>query len=133
MLNKGKSFTLIEVIIALFLITVGMLGPFALLQKTLAFTAITSSQLVASYLAQEGVELVRNIRDTNWLGRESWDNGLTECSSGCEFGSTLAGFARKITIQEPTDDQMVVSVEVSWQERGRTHYVYAQTELYDWK
>jgi hypothetical protein len=44
---------------------------------------VSPSKLIATYLAQEGIEIVRNIRDTNWteaaLG--GWDEGLTNCSS----------------------------------------------------
>ena len=41
-----------------------------------------------SYLAQEGIEIVRNIRDSNWLNNRDWKTGLsdenTDCSNGCE-------------------------------------------------
>lgn len=79
---KGRSFTLIEVMIAVFLLTTGMLGSFALIQKTIAFTSDNSFQLRAIYLAQEGIEVVRNIRDNNWLAERTypdevnWDTGL---------------------------------------------------------
>src|SRR3989344_7233349 len=68
-----KGFTLIETIIAIFLLTAGVVGSFSLMQKVTSFTSISSSQFVASYLAQEGVEIIRNIRDTNYLERQTWD------------------------------------------------------------
>ena len=74
---KSKAFTLIESIVAIFLLTVGTVGGFSLLQKTIAFTSITSSQLVAAYLAQEGIEIIRNIRDTNYLEVMPWDDELS--------------------------------------------------------
>ena len=52
---------MIESTIAIFLLIVGTVGAFTLIQKTITFTAISSSQLVASYLAQEGIEVIRNI------------------------------------------------------------------------
>jgi len=156
MLNK--SFTLIEVIIAIFLLTVGTVGAFSLMQKTIAFTAISSSQLAAAYLAQEGIEVVRNIRDTNYLEASSWDDGLGAASDyrldhqsssfpdiGCgnylkydgNFYScssdASAKFQRKITITKPAADKMTIEVEVSWQERGASYHVLAETELYDWR
>jgi prepilin-type N-terminal cleavage/methylation domain-containing protein len=124
-----RGFTLIEVIVAIFLITVGMAGAFNLVQRTIAFTSVSSSRLQAAYLAQGGIELVRNTRDSNWLAGNEWDLNLP---SGTETG-LLGKFDRTITITAPEPDKMVVSVEINWQERGRDHSVTAQTELYNWK
>ncbi len=65
MLSKG--FTLLEVIAAIFLLTTGVIGILSLISQTIVSTQITSSRLVASYLAQEGIEIVKNLRDTNFL------------------------------------------------------------------
>jgi len=106
MLNK--SFTIIEVLVATFMITVGIGAAITLVNQTTAFTQVTSSRLVASYLAQEGLEIVKNIRDTNLLkihkgvGGVSWDDGLTGCMAGCEgdyTSTTLSSYAdRKLKI-----------------------------------
>ncbi len=158
----NKSFTLIEIIVATFLITVGTVGAFALIQRTVAFTAISSSRLVAANLAQEGIEIVRNIRDGNWLEARtnpgiSWDDGLAGCSTGCEAdyndlilspdasrflkvengfynydSGTNTHYKRKITLV-PQVDILEVSVEVTWQERARMHQVISQTKLYNWR
>ena len=87
-LQKNKNaFTLLEVMIAIFVIVVGIVGTISLIQQTISFIALSSSRLVASYLAQEGIEIVRNIRDGNWLETRTapnpWDEGLTDCSGGC--------------------------------------------------
>ncbi|MFH1714139.1 MAG: prepilin-type N-terminal cleavage/methylation domain-containing protein [Candidatus Nealsonbacteria bacterium] len=64
--NK-KGFTIIEVIIAVFVITVGVGAAVILISQTIGLVNTTSSKLIASYLAQEGIEIVRNIRDGNFL------------------------------------------------------------------
>lgn len=79
-----RGFSLIEVLVAAFIITLGAGGAFALLQRTTSFTSNAAFQLEASYLAQEGMEIVRNIRDTNLLKVHkgvggNWTNGLTGC------------------------------------------------------
>jgi len=129
----NKSFTLIEVVVAIFLVTVGTVGAFSLIQRTIAFTAISSSRLVAANLAQEGIEIVRNTRDTNWLSGNPWDQGL---SSGdwqdVEINGQATNFQRRITIASGAD-VLDVQVEISWQERMRTHQVTVQTKLYNWK
>ena len=126
MLNKG--FTMIEATIATFILTVGTLGAFALIQIIIGFTSEVSSRLQAVYLAQEGVENIRNIRDSNWLAQAAWDQGI---STGDWV--IIDKFQRKITITKPQADKLVVSVQVSWPSRGGTTQVAAETELYDWK
>lgn len=168
MLTKmSKSFTLIEMIVAIFLVTLGAGAAFNVIQSTTSFTAITSAQLTASYLAQEGIEIVRNIRDGNWLEQRtvpatSWDDGISVdsnyaldyqsgsfpdagCSLGaegflkydgnffnCTFGDETK-FKRRITVEKSQADTITVSVEVSWEERGRPHQVTTQTKLYNWR
>lgn len=88
--KSGAGFTLLEVIVAIFVLTVGIGGSFALMQQTLFAVTMAQSRIIAAYLAQEGIEIVRNIRDNNWLEqRESfdvpplplWNEGLNNCSS----------------------------------------------------
>ena len=126
----NKSFTLIEVIVAIFLVTVGIGGVYVLIQRTTAFTPVISARLTAAYLAQGGIENVRNIRDTNWLEREAWDNGIPPGDWATE--TLLTKFGRTINIAT-LGNEMVVSVEVTWQERGGAHSVTAQTKLYEWR
>ena len=86
-LNNG--FTLLEVSIAIFILTTGILGSFLLVQGTLSSSATLPSRLVAAHLAQEGVEIVRNIRDTNWVeGASSWDEGLDEGDYEIDYNDT---------------------------------------------
>ncbi|HLC89799.1 MAG TPA: hypothetical protein VJG65_02455 [Patescibacteria group bacterium] len=35
-------------------------------------------QIIANNLAREGIEVIRNIRDSNWLAEQNWDNGLVD-------------------------------------------------------
>jgi hypothetical protein len=157
-----KAFTLIEVLAAGLIITMGATASFALVQNTLSIATNAASQFEASYLAQEGMEIVRNIRDTNFLKIHkgvggNWTDGLTGCAAGCQgdytqsslsaFQDTFLGFAngfyshsastesifkRKITVSAPSADTLDVLVEVTWQERGRSHKVQAATQLYNW-
>ncbi len=81
--SAEAGFTLIEMMIAIFVMVVGIMGVMSLLQRVIFSSSVSSSRLTAAYLAQEGVEIVRNVRDTNWLeartAANSWDEGLTVC------------------------------------------------------
>lgn len=82
--KKDKGFTLLEMIIATFILVIAVVGLYSLFSQIIVATSIVSSRLTAAYLAQEGIEIIRNIRDTNWLNNTNWDNELTSCSFGCE-------------------------------------------------
>ncbi len=88
-LKEEKGFTILELIIAVFVLTVGIIGAYVAVQSPLHYANVYKDQLVASYLAQEGVELVRNIRDTNWLQgfeADDWKAGLVASAGfdGCD-------------------------------------------------
>ena len=75
--NYLTGFTLLEVIFAIFVILVGVIGAYTVIQKAISHTYQSSLQLTAAYLAQEGIEIVRNIRDANWVqGETNWNDGL---------------------------------------------------------
>ncbi|MDP4008948.1 MAG: prepilin-type N-terminal cleavage/methylation domain-containing protein [bacterium] len=66
-LSRAEGFTLIEALVAIFIITVGAGGAFSLIYQTTTIMRFAHNRLIASYLAQEGIEIVRNIRDQNFL------------------------------------------------------------------
>ena len=77
MFNKNnKGFTILEVIIAIFFLTIGLGSAFGVIHKILSFSSINNSRLIAASLSQEGIEIVKNIRDTNYIQEEVWDNGI---------------------------------------------------------
>ena len=65
--NKKKGFSLIELIVAIFFVSVALPGILSAISKAMAETEGSTLRLRAIYLAQEGIEIVRNIRDTKWL------------------------------------------------------------------
>jgi len=85
-LKSTKGFTLLEVIGAIFILTVGAGSAFILISQTLSAASLVKERLIASYLVGEGIEIVRNIRDTNWLQARDpaktspWDDGLCSTS-----------------------------------------------------
>jgi hypothetical protein len=83
-----KGFTLLEATIGIFIIVVGLVGGISAVLQIVSLSSFSSARLTAAYLAQEGIEIIRNVRDGNWLEARTatstpWDEGLTGCSSGC--------------------------------------------------
>jgi len=65
--NKKRGFSLIELIVAIFFVSVALPGILSAISKAMAEAEDSTLRLRAIYLAQEGIEIVRNIRDTKWL------------------------------------------------------------------
>lgn len=83
--KNNKGFTLLETMIAIFVISVGLVGVAAIIFQIFASASISSNNLIASYLTQEGIEIVRSVRDGNWLEERTsanlWNEGLTVCGA----------------------------------------------------
>jgi prepilin-type N-terminal cleavage/methylation domain-containing protein len=82
-MNK-KGFTLIEMVVSVFIITVAVVSIVQATTKHIQQTKFEKEAYVAALLGQEGIEIIKNIRDTNWVISSSWDTGLTSCASGCQ-------------------------------------------------
>src|SRR3989344_3018190 len=95
---KSRGFTIIEMIISVFMLSGAVLVIFGSFSLMIILSRDSEDRLVANYLVQEGIEIIRNIRDTNWLasavnpGFFVWDNGLAACkSAGCEVDYKTTG------------------------------------------
>jgi Tfp pilus assembly protein PilV len=75
-INRKLGFSLMEVIVIIFIITMGLIGVASLVIQNIQVKDFNCDVLVASQLAQEGLELVRSVRDSNWLASEWFGNGL---------------------------------------------------------
>src|SRR3954462_3848275 len=62
-----RGFTLLETMVAVSLLAVAIVAPMSLTAQSLASAYYARDEVTAFYLAQEGLEVVRNIRDNNIL------------------------------------------------------------------
>lgn len=73
--------TLIELLTAVFVLSLALVGALSLANSNAKNQNIGSLRLTASYLAREGVETARALRDSNWLAElppDQWDTGLKD-------------------------------------------------------
>lgn len=87
-----QGFTLLETMIALSVITFAILGPISLASSSLRSASVSKNQIIASFLAKDAMEYIKNWRDDNYLdGKSSWLFGLSTCTnaSGCYVDTTL--------------------------------------------
>lgn len=85
--KTNKGFTIIELVVSIFVLSIAVIGVFNAFSVIVVMTADSANRLLASYLAQEGAEVVRNIRDANWMDSLDWQTGLTSfcaTATGCQ-------------------------------------------------
>jgi len=66
---------------------IAIVGPYYAVQQAIMASYIARDQLIASSLAQEGAEYIYFVRDSNYLGGDSWLTGLSTCQSS--YGCTV--------------------------------------------
>ena len=93
-----KGFTLIEAFVAITILTLAIVGPLAIASQSATFSSVSRDQVMANFLAQDAIEYIRWVRDTNELKSTvaspvNWLNGLAPCVSAggttaCYFDSS---------------------------------------------
>lgn len=72
LINDNKGFSLTEVMIGMMILAVAIVAVSNLLITVIGANRESVADLQAYYLAEEGIEAVRNIRDSNWLHGKDW-------------------------------------------------------------
>lgn len=102
-----KAFSMPEVILSVFILSVGLMTIVAVMAGSLRYTMVSRDEIIATGLAQEGVELVRNNRDndltvaghngftrfstSNRHCRIDWNDNIT-ANLDCANSKTLANY-----------------------------------------
>lgn len=173
LVTHKKGFTIIETLVAIGILVTITIGATSAVQSGLSSYIFSKDQIVAFYLAQEGFEQIRNIRDTNALADEDWLDGLASDSSDpCFFGqsctvspvetaeaircaapgncaalrqNTTTGFfgyaaewpasifTREISLATVSDNEVNITVTVSWSKGGTTQQFRARENIFNWQ
>jgi len=105
LLNK-KGFSLMEVMGVLFIVMVGMVGVMSLVIQNIQVKDINTNRIIAHQLAQEGVELIRKQRDTNWIDCSK----IASPAPDCWLSNIEPGFSYKVDFND-TYPEIVTSIE----------------------
>lgn len=68
----SRGFTLIEALVATFVLVTAIVGPLTITAKGVFFSNLAKDQVTAFYLAQEPIEYIRNKRDNNTIAGGNW-------------------------------------------------------------
>lgn len=94
------GFTLVETLVAISILMLVIIGPMTVVQKSMQNAYFANEQVTATFLAQQGIEAVRQLRDDEALNSwdatgtsdtSDWVNTLTACDAahdGCELSGT---------------------------------------------
>lgn len=75
---------MVELIVTIAILSFGIIAVFSAFALTNMLSYNIASRFVAANLAQEGLEIIRNIRDKNFINSAIWSDGLLNCGLGCQ-------------------------------------------------
>lgn len=157
LIKANCGFTLIESMVAVTILVVGVLSVFSFLTFNISQSVNMKNKIIALNLAQEGIEIVRNIRDNCWISNQPilWANCLTSGVYNVNYNSTIlmdlpdelefdgvnyfhsvnpnTPFLRIITISDNPDSDLTTpdikaESKVSWQEKN----IIIEERFYNW-
>lgn len=76
--GEGRGFGLLETVVAIGVIMTGLFAVFTLVLSNQRTIDAARLRFGGTQAAREGVEVVRLIRDSNWLAGRAWDDGIIE-------------------------------------------------------
>jgi prepilin-type N-terminal cleavage/methylation domain-containing protein len=158
--HNKSGFTLVEIIAVLFVISLGLIGVLSLIIQNIQGQNINKNSIVAYQLAQEGIEMIRKVRDTNWNDSLEFNHSLAagvyymsysdsvplflaNPSNGDLYkdnndfyvhggGVVKTNFRRTIEITDTSPHSIIVHSRVSWIEHTRTYNYDLDAALFDW-
>lgn len=153
--NRRAGQTIVEALVGVTIIVVGLLGVLTLVGRSLAINNDVRSQFVATYLAAEGIEVVRNIIDANYARGDVWDSNINSGTfsitwdstsletatsqflrfDGNQYGYTAGTetpYRRTIRVVNNGSD-IAVESEVAWVARGADESVLLEDHFFNWR
>jgi prepilin-type N-terminal cleavage/methylation domain-containing protein len=160
--NEKAGFTLVEIITVLLIISLGMVGVLSLIVQNIQSQSLNKNTLIAFQLAQEGVEMIRDVRDTNWRNARPWRTSLFSGNYYMDYTDIVpqiaptsaygnlkqdangmykdnpypltpgTSYSRIITLADNAPG-MRVTVNVYWIDHGKNYSYSLDALLYDWR
>jgi hypothetical protein len=79
-IQQNKGFTIIETLVAISILMIAIAGPLTIAHKGLLAALYAHDQVTASYLAQDAMEYLKNVRDNNVKSGRDWLTGFSGCT-----------------------------------------------------
>ncbi|MCT4617376.1 MAG: prepilin-type N-terminal cleavage/methylation domain-containing protein [Candidatus Gracilibacteria bacterium] len=70
---NNAGFSIIEILVGIFIFTLGLLSVYLMLHSSVRMNDYSRHEIIAANLARESLDLVKNIRDTNFSEQTAWN------------------------------------------------------------
>ena len=154
---KTSGQLLIESLIGVSIVVVGLLGIVGLVSRSLSLNRVVSDQFTASYLSLEGVEIARNLLDSNIIKGEAWNQGFANTGSyEVDYNSPALEISRdrylnfdangflsyspgkatsfkRTIVVSGSGDEVIVNSIVKWESRGGEYEINNEHHFYNWR
>jgi competence protein ComGC len=134
--HKYKGFGLIEVIIASTALSTLALSVFGVLVLSKNAIKDRGVETTALFLAEEALEIARNIRDNDFTNLSSGTHGLGHFDGTWALSGSsdiVDGYTRTLLIEDRSNTVKDLTVTVSWQDRGQNKSLNLKSVLTDWE
>lgn len=150
----ANGFTLVETILAISILSVVIVTAGSLATSSIRIGGQNLHQFTAFHLAEEGIEVVRHLRDSNWLQNRPWAYGLGDgeyviisdhalgrwallpatdrAGASSALAAPFENYERTVALRTE-GNAMQVESRVSYSEAGKEKIVTLNTELTNWK
>ena len=123
------AFTLLEVVVAMLLLSVALLGLMALQIRSVRSNSFSNAMTVATCFARNQIEKLRTQSADDW---DSLDDGTFReivRDTDVDSGAARMVFTREWEIATHMDRIRDVSVTVSWRQEGQPHKINVNTQI----
>lgn len=142
-INSGQS--LVEVLVAIAVVVVVLIALVAVVLVAVRGVMFSKEKVRANFLAQEGLEWVRNQRDSfGWADFAGYasvtgqkyclqDLSLGQLGDCGESQTIEAIFTREAVLTLSGGDEVKIAMSVEWDEGGQQFASEVDTSLYQWE
>ena len=111
LLKDKRAFGLVELIMSMTILAIALVALMNLMTHLIAAAKINQDRIIALNLAREGIEIVRNVRDTNWLTAcPTWGGTCTHWETA---GGTSSCCLWDSALDSDTDHTFVIDFDPS--------------------
>ncbi|KPJ71357.1 hypothetical protein AMJ50_02605 [Parcubacteria bacterium DG_74_3] len=137
--EAGQS--LVELLIAMGIFVLAVSAISSLILEVYLSDRVGREKMIATFLAKEGMEAVRSIRDSNWQNLTNGEYGLAILGGNWVFqgnqeevSSQLRDGVRKIIVEEIDANRKKITSQIIWKlTEARSQEVSLITYLTNWK
>ncbi len=93
--SELRGFTLIETMVAISILLMSMTSPIIIARQGMVSARQARNSITAFYMAQDAIEYIRNVRDSNFLSGQPWLTNFDPClDNNCRVDTLNDDFSK---------------------------------------